>query len=258
MNLHPMIDDESLFWEFLAMAAHLAAIEKIADQNIRKWILASHARDRLAKKDVAVNVGPYITLARETGAGGSELAAKVAKQLGWDVLDREIVDYLVEHYGTPRSFVELVDEKQFNWLGEIVTTWINRSSIGDSAYTHRLGQLLLLAAHHGNVVIVGRGARFFLPPDRGLSVRVLAPLEFRIEQEMRRQGINHKEARKWVVESDRNREAYVKDHFHKSPTDPHLYDLVVNVQKLTQDDAADLIVAAAQAWMKRSAIRVDA
>ncbi len=234
----------------------MPAIETKAEENIRKWIAASHVQTRIARRNVKENVGPYLTLSRETGAGGSELARKVGERLGWDVLDREIVEYLIEHYGTPRSLVELVDEKHTNWLGEITTSWIGGLGFSESTYTHRLGQLFLLAAYYGNVVIVGRGARFFLPTNRGLSVRVLAPLDFRVEQVILQRGISEKEALKFVKDSDHDREAYVKYHFRKKLADPHEYDLVINVEKLTQDDAAEMIVDATNAWIKKSGVKV--
>lgn len=236
------------------MNVQTPAIEAKAEEKIHRWMAAAHVQERIARRNVKENVGPYITLSREAGAGGSELGSKVAQRLGWDVLDHEIVDYLVEHYGTPRSLVELVDEKHTNWLDEIVTSWVGGLGFSESTYTSRLGQLFLLAAHHGNVVLVGRGGRFFLPSERGISVRVIAPLDFRVEQVMLHQGLNEKEARKWVNDADRDREAYVKYHFQKQANDPHLYDLVINVEKLTQVDAVDLLADAVQAWMKKSGV----
>lgn len=238
------------------MTGDTRAIEKKAEENIRKWIQAEHAQKRLAKGKVEENVGPYIVVSRETGAGGSEIARKVGGKLGWDVLDKEIVDYLAAEHGTPRSLVEFVDEKHISWIEDIFASWIEGLGFTSSTYVHRLNHLLLLAAHHGNVVVVGRGARFILPPERGLSVRILAPLDFRVEQVLLQRGLSAKEARKFIETSDRQREAFVKEHFHHKAADPHVYDLVINVEKLLQDDAVDLIVDAARSWMKKSGITI--
>jgi cytidylate kinase len=238
------------------MTEHSSTIAEKAHENIRKWLHARHAQERLAKGKVAENVGPYIVVSRETGAGGSAIARLVGEKLGWDVLDKEIVDYLASEYGTSRSLVEFVDEKHLSWIEEVFTSWIEGLEFTSSTYVHRLNHLLLLAAHHGNVVIVGRGARFLLPRERGLSVRILAPLDFRVEQVLMQRGLNEKEARKFVEESDREREAFIKEHFHRKSADPHLYDLVINVEKLGQEDAADLIAQAARAWMKTSGVTV--
>lgn len=234
-----------------------SAINQMADKNIRKWILANHVQDRLDRGQAPENVGPYIAISREAGAGGSEIARLVSRKLGWDVLDKEIVDYLASTSGTQRSLVEFVDEKHVSWIEDALASWIERQKFASTTYVRRLQQFLLLAAHHGNVVIVGRGARFILPEQRGLSVRILAPFEFRVEQVLLQQGISTVEARRVVKETDRQREAFVADHFHHKAADPHMYDLVINVEKLVVEDAANLIVDAAQCWMKESGVTIS-
>ncbi len=238
------------------MTSHIREIEQLAERNVRKWTLAQHARERRDKGNVKENVGPYIVVSREAGAGGSEIARLVGQKLGWDVLDKEIVDCLASQFGTPHSLVEFVDEKHISWIEEVFSNWLEGQGFTSSTYVHRLNHLLLLAAHHGNVVIVGRSARFILPPQRGLSVRIVAPLDFRVEQVLLQRGVNENEAREIVEESDRQREAFVKEHFHHQAADPHMYDLVINVEKLVPEDAADLIVDAARSWMKKSGVTI--
>jgi len=231
-----------------------ASIQKLVDQNVRKWVLAEHAQERLKAGKVDEEVGPYIVISRETGAGGSEIAQLVGEKLGWDVLDKEILDYLAAKYGTPRHLFEFIDEKHVSWIEEFFETWIEGRRFTKATYIHRLHHLLFLAAHHGSVVIVGRGAQFVLPHNRGLSVRVIAPLDFRVKQVLLKKGLNAKEAREFLEESDRQREAFINEHFHHKVTDPHVHDLVINVEKLAQADVAELIVAAARSWMKKSGI----
>jgi cytidylate kinase len=119
------------------MTEHVPAIEKKAEENIRKCLHAEHARDRLIKGKVEENVGPYIVVSRETGAGGSQIARMVGQKLGWDVLDKEIVDYLASEYGTSRSLVELVDEKHVSWIENIFTSWIE--GLGFTSSTTSIG-----------------------------------------------------------------------------------------------------------------------
>jgi len=238
------------------MSNHISGIDEFADRNIRKWVLAEHVQERLAKGKVEKNIGPFIVISRETGAGGSAIARLVGEKLGWDVLDHEIIDYMANKYATPRDFVEFIDERRASWIQDVFTTWIEGQNFTQTTYLHRLIRLLLLAAHHGKVVIVGRGARFILPHDDGLSVRILAPLEFRIEQVILQQGLSVQDARKFVKDTDRKRQEFTKTHFHHKWADPHMYDLVINVEKLVREDAANLIVDAAQSWMKKSDIPV--
>jgi cytidylate kinase len=211
----------------------------------------------LAKGNVKENVGPYVLVSRETASGGSDIARNVSHILGWELLDEEIIDYLCSEYGTPRSLVKLVDERQAHWLEDLFVSWIEGQRFTSTTYVHGLVQLLLLAAHHGNVVVVGRGAQFILPHNRGLSVRILAPFDCRVEHVIAQRDLSLKEARRMVEESDRQREAFVKQHFNRCATDPHVYDLVINVDKLRLDEAAELIVAATKSWMRSSGVQIS-
>ncbi len=231
-------------------------IEIRAEENIRKWIDAEHSQKRLTKANIAGNVGPYVVIARQTGAGGSSIARLVGQQLGWDVLDKEIIDYMAERFGTPRSLIDIVDEKHSSWMGDIFNSWIDGKGFSSVTYVHRLKQLFLLAAHHGKVVIVGRGARFILPHEGGISVRILAPLDYRVAQIAVERGISEKEARRFVEQADKNQEAFIQENFRHKASDPLGYDLVINVENRTPQDAADLITDAANRWIKKSGVTV--
>jgi cytidylate kinase len=234
------------------MPDHISEIAELANDNVRKWMLAECTHARLARGKVDENVGPYVIISRETGAGGSEIARLVGEKLGWDVLDREIIDYIADKFGTSRSLVEFVDEKRANWIHDVFTTWIEGQDFTQAAYLHRLIRLLLLAAHHGKVVIVGRGAQFILPRNRGLSVRIIAPIEFRIEQVILQRGLGAHDARKFIENSDRQRQEFIKTYFRHKCADPHTYDLVIKLENLVRKDAVNLIVAAVHSWLKES------
>ncbi len=142
-------------------------VQELAEKNIRKWVQAEHVRERLPQHGESKTVGPYVAVSREAGAGGSEIARIAAAKLAWDVLDQEIVDYLAERYGSPRHLVEFADERHIGWIEEMLAGNSGGEKWTSAKYVHRLHHLLLLAAHHGNVIVVGRGARYILPPERG-------------------------------------------------------------------------------------------
>ena len=235
------------------MPLHIAAIEQKAESNMRKWVQAEKTHKRLAQHDLQHHIGPYLALSRETGACGSEIAQKVAERLHWDLLDQEIVDYMEQHDGTPRCLIQRVDERHENWFSSILTSRIGGLGFCEATYTHRVSKLLLLAASHGHVVIVGRGARFILPRERGVSVRIVAPMDFRVDQVMREREIGEKEARRFVIDTDHDRDVYIKDHFRQKASNPHLYDLVLNVGDISLGNAADMIVESIGHFTRRAA-----
>ncbi|MEQ9411802.1 MAG: cytidylate kinase-like family protein [Fuerstiella sp.] len=236
------------------MTKQLPGIEKLAEKNVRKWVQAKHVRDRLPADRAEEHIGPYLLISREIGSGGSEIARMVGEKLGWDVLDREIVDYLAAHYGTPRSLVEIADEQHISWIEDVLTGWMGRQEWTPAKYVHRLHHLLMLAAHHGDVVVVGRGAHYILPREHGLSVRIVAPLSYRADQIARERGISAREARQVVTDADHQQSVYIKENFHHAVDDAHMYDLVINVEKLGREMAAQLTVDAIQSWIRETKV----
>jgi cytidylate kinase len=199
-----------------------------------------------------LNIGPCVLVSREMGSGGSQIASQVAQRLGWEILDKEILDKLASQYGTPRVVLDAVDEKKVGWLLDLFNGWIEGHGFSQLSYVNRLGHLFNTVAKRGNVVIVGRGAKFLLPKTAGFSVRVVAPLDFRVEQVILRQGVSAAEARGLIEESDNGRQAFIETFFHQNVADPHVHDLVINIKQLSQSDAVNLIVSAVKLWLIRS------
>lgn len=226
----------------------IPVIDHRAELQVTKWEESERLRENATKRDVKHNLGPYLAISREAGACGSMIAQRVAQKLEWDLLDHEIVDYMNEHYGTPRCLIQRVDEKHENWLASLFTSHIGGLGFSEDTFTHRVSVLMMMAASHGDVVIVGRGARFVLPKDRGLSVRIVASMDHRIEQVMFEHGLEEKNAHRYIIDTDHDRNAYIKSHFGVDATDPHLYDLVLNVTNLSIDDAAETIVEQLDHW----------
>lgn len=201
--------------------------------------------------NVKQRLGPCLLISRETGAGGSQIARHVAQRLGWKVMDKDIVDILASEYDTPSVVLDTVDEKNVGWIADLLNGWVEGHGFSQLTYVHRLHRLFAKVAQQGNVVIVGRGARFMLPQRETISVRIIAPLELRVEQVILRQGISASKSREFIENSDRQRNAFIKKYFHQNIADPHVHDLVVNVEQLGQEDAVALILDAVRSWLKR-------
>jgi cytidylate kinase len=137
-------------------------------------------------------------------------------------------------------------------VADLLNGWIEGHGFSQLSYVNRLGRLFNMAAKLGNVVIVGRGAKFLLPKAAGFSVRIIAPMEFRVEQIVLRQGVTAQEARTLIQRSDADRQTFIKRFFHHDVTDPHSHDLVVNIKQVTPDFAVQLICDAVRFWVNRS------
>ena len=83
-----------------------------------------------------------------------------------------------------------------------------------------------------------------MPRERGLNVRLVAPEAFRLERLMRENGWDAPTARRRMEELDRGRADFVMRFFHHDVSDPHLYDLVINVGRFGIAGAVEQIAAA--------------
>lgn len=219
-----------------------------AERQMQAWVMTQEMEDRAIRtkcmQRLADSVEAYVTISREKGAGGGQIAEAVGKRLGWQVLDKNLLDHIAERFHVSRPLLELVDETRSNWLHDVLATWMDRKVIPAEKYVAHLCHVIMAAARQANLVLVGRGAQFLLPRDKGLAVRMIAPEKYRVEQIMRTEGLSRAEARRWMEDVDHGRREFVRRYFHRDIDDPHLYDLVINVEQLGPSGATEQILAA--------------
>ena len=227
----------------MSNTTHKTNTAQQAEQHLERWLTSSELRQYMCEAPEITNrplkTGPYIAISREVGAAGSAIGRHVAELLGWDVLDKGILDFMAERYHMPRDLLDFVDENEANWIHDAFTQLFAKDAVSHSDYIQHLQRILYLAAVHGNVVIIGRGAHCILPRKFGMAVRIIGPLEERIERTMLDRGMNHEEARKYVESHDAAREELCRYSLGSSNDDPKMFDLVINVARITPDMAAE-------------------
>jgi len=186
----------------------------------------------------------FVAIARQAGAGGSEVAQIVGRQLGWEVYDRNLPDLISQRFQESRLMLQFVDETRGNWVYDVLGTWLDHQIIPHDKFFLYFRRVVATAARHGKAVFVGRGAQFLLPRPRVLAVWITAPMKLRVERTMKEKQMNERHARRFVRETDQGRRDFVKRFFHHDINDPLLYDLVINVQHVSMADAAEQIIAA--------------
>ena len=219
-----------------------------AERQMRAWSLAREiAEGSIVTRRVDRphgQFGNFIAISREAGAGGGAIGEAVGRRLGWEVLDRGLLDRVAEQSHLTRSMLELVDETQSNWAYDTFGAWFDRRIVPHEKYLVHAARALLAAARRGNVVLIGRGGQFLLPRGQGLAVRIIASEKYRVGRAMEQYGLSEAQARQFIATVDRGRKEFVAQFFHHDVADPHLYDLVINVDFLGTDAAAEQIVAA--------------
>lgn len=199
-----------------------------------------------------------LTVSRLYGSGGSEVAALVAKQLGWSLLDNEVVDAVASRLGLSTAEVQARDER----VPSLVQRLASAMAMGSQEWMTPVAaakrptdeQLLDVTRHiiqeaiaRGPVVVVGRGAPAMLAERTdALHVFCYASRKALIARTMKRDGLSAEDAARLIDDTNREREQWVKMHWEREWRAHENYDLSVNTEALGIEGAADLILNAAR------------
>lgn len=198
-----------------------------------------------------------ITISREYGSGGNHIASLLCDHLGYRFFDKN----LMVQIGAPEelrlalaragSAADVRDEHSALW--RFFRNLQTSSPLGQQESLQPNEVLPVDVVERGihaayeddNVVIIGRGGQMVLRGRPGvLHVRVVASLEKRVETVAKFDGLPLDAARNRVVAHDRTARAYISDTYRTDSTDPKLYDVVINTERLTWDAAAAVIETA--------------
>ncbi len=214
------------------------SIHKIIDEQIKRWEIGKR-EDTPIKKSINT-----ITISRESGSQGYEVAKKLSKESGFDLFHNEILEVMVEKSKSSRVLLETLDERGMNIVDDIVSNFINDHHLWADDYSKLLFQIITTIGKHGNAIILGRGANCVLQNQKALRVRIVAPLFVRRDYIQNSLDLNKDDALKHIVNIDSNRSAFVKRYFNSDSTDPSNYDLIINTSALPVETAVQVIKCA--------------
>ena len=202
---------------------------------------------------------PIITISRMFGSGGSEVAARIATELGWTLLDNALVERVAARLGRTPVEVQAIEER----VPSLAERLADALALGSpeivspalSAPLPPTEERLLEVTEHvindavarGPVVLVGRGAQSYLAQRTdALHVLCYAPKPALVHRVVEREGVTPDVAARRVEETNKRREQYVRRYWHRSWLAPENYHLCVNTDWLGIDGTALLIVRVAE------------
>jgi cytidylate kinase len=196
-----------------------------------------------------------VTVSREFGAGGSDLARALGDELGWPVLDQDLVHRVAEQLRFDDSTVARFDEHPPTLLQRIATVLIipqpdlySFPPTGElpshDAIAAASTRVIEHAARTLPLIVVGHGAQciFAGRPD-AMHLRVVAPPPHRVRRIVARMHIDAAAANTMLSRADHDRQTYMQRHFHQDWYSPLLYDLQINTGRVSIDDAASMVAA---------------
>jgi len=203
-----------------------------------------------------------LTVSRLYGSGGSEVAAIVAKALGWSLLDNAVVDAVAARIGLSVAEVQAREERVPSLVERLTAAMAMGSQewVSPMAAVQRPTDEQLIEVTHriideaiarGPLVVVGRGTQEMLAErEDTLHIFCYAPRKALIARTMQREGVSAEEAARLVDETNKQRDQWVRLHWERDRRALENYDLSVNTERLGIQGAADLIVTAAKRRFK--------
>ncbi|MFH1075913.1 MAG: cytidylate kinase-like family protein [Pseudomonadota bacterium] len=175
-----------------------------------------------------------ITISRGSYSKGKEIAQKLAAKLGYECIWRNVLLEASEHFNIP-------EVKLINAIHDAPSV-LERFTYGKERYIAFFREALLEHIKKDNIVYHGLGGQFFLKGvPHVLKVRIIANMEDRIREEMEREKISENKARHIIQKDDDERRKWSLHLYGVDVWNPKLYDLTIHINKLSVEDAVDLL-----------------
>jgi cytidylate kinase len=181
------------------------------------------------------------------GSQGNELALYVAQQLGWQLVERKLINQAAVAAGVPHVALADIDELGLLNLRPSAREW--------EAYKNHVDGTSPAWAYKGAAGIVGRGGQMALRgwPDV-FHIRIVAPLEMRVTHLEQKEKISAESARARLEASAKARARYLRRSYGVQLDDPTLYHLIINTGFLGLPLAVKVAIQAFQTWNEVSQI----
>lgn len=204
-----------------------------------------------------------ITISRELGSGGHTIAQKLAEKMGVRLYDKELIKQLSERFNLNQTSIERLKAQKKHWMADFIrlvfpapaaTNFTSAEPIRpkreydpevttDDIFLAET-EILRGLAEEGSCVIAGRSGFFALKdhPNK-IDIFITASRENRIARVMRKQNLSREMAEEDIDTVDKARENYIQRYAGVSRYDARNYDLTLNVDGMTEDQAVDVILA---------------
>ena len=202
------------------------------------------------RRDHHKKVPPAVTLSRETGSGAVNIGRGLAHYLDevlpapgcrWTVFDKNLVERVLADHNLPKRLQAYMVEDR---VGELAASIEEILGLHPSSWTlfHHTVETVVKLASLGQVILVGRAANLMTAAMPGVfHVRLIGSIDRRVARVCAEEKVDEAEARKIVRKKDAASRRFVRQHFDVGNTEPHLYDLVINTDRLREEAIARII-----------------
>ncbi len=196
--------------------------------------------------------GPFVTISRLTGCNANVVAEMLLEELRkqnpkWKMINKEIIDQAAGKLKVDKQRInDIITAKDRTIADEILDALSTRYYKNDIMVRKAIAEVVRHDAETGNVIIVGRGGvAVTTGMEKGIHLKLTAPLEWRIKGIMQRRGISREEAVNFITTTDKKRIKLLEQLSNKK-IDDISFDLVINSATFNPSQIVSLILKAMQ------------
>ncbi len=213
-------------------------------------------RKKRENDSVKRELGPVITISREYGCYGSEIALLLANKINetiqseteqWVFVSHQVLHEAAKTLDVePQEIIHIFGAEEKSLLNDMFSSFSADKYISDSQIKRILAQVVRSYSEQGKAIIVGRaGCVVAKHIPKAIHVRIHAPFDWRVEQIKKRFNISNREAATKVKNTDKRRDGFMKFYKGNKP-DSELFDLILNRSTLTSQQIVEQIYLLAQ------------
>jgi len=223
------------------------SMDKFISAQFKQW----QQKEKIDVEEVK-KPHPFITISREYGSGGYEIAHEIASAINtggtsdpvWAAYDRKLLEKVMDDTGLSESLTETMTSNARKSMTNFIQTSFSKFPSQVTVF-RRLVETIRLLAINGHVIVVGRAGNVITRDiPGGMHIRIIAPMEYKIERMVHLTGQKRPDVEKLIKTKTKERDGFIKEYVKFEPADPDNYDLIINNDRYTSKEAAQLIISA--------------
>jgi len=209
--------------------------------------------ERRNEDRTAHDMGPVITISREYGCYGSEIANKLVDRINnhiaskgnkneWVFVSHQVLHDASETLDSdPNKIAHIFGAEEKTIFGDLVALFSKDKYVSDIQIKRTIAQIVRSYSEQGNAVIIGRaGCVLAKHIKNSLHARIIAPFNWRVNEIKTRFNLSNSDAVEKVKDTDKRRETFM-DFFRGNKPDSELFDIILNRSTLTTEAIVDQI-----------------
>ena len=235
----------------------MTSINEIINRQIHNWDRVRSMLSRMPGEDeegtppIPVrHPQPVISFSRELGCGSRLVAEILSQRTGYEIFGWSLIDKVAEDIHVQRQIIDRLDETTVSQIEGMVEGMLWGRHVDREEYFRALLRVLRAFIIQGGVILLGRGGTCVMEKNEGIRVRLIAPLDLRVQNLKSFGDIDERTALQRIHESDKQRASFIRTYFKKDIMDSTNYDIVMNMGTITPETAANMILRALEQFQR--------